>query len=65
MPAEVAESFHLTLGQVYAALSYYYDHKAVVDASIAAAEQHHHALAARYPRGWKPEDGEPAPWDKE
>lgn len=31
-PEELSESFRLTLGQVYAVLAYYYDHKADVDA---------------------------------
>jgi hypothetical protein len=30
---------HLTLGQVYAALSYYYDHKPVIDADIESGER--------------------------
>jgi uncharacterized protein (DUF433 family) len=30
---------HLTLGQVYAALSYYYDHQAPIDADIEAGER--------------------------
>lgn len=32
---EIASDYELTLAQVYAALSYYYDHKADIDASIA------------------------------
>lgn len=62
-PAEVAECYQLTLGQVYAALSYYYDHKEQVDTAIAEAEGRHHEMAARYPQGWRPADGTPAPWD--
>ena len=31
---EIAEDYRLTLPQVYAALAYYYDHKAESDASI-------------------------------
>ena len=30
-PGEIAHSFHLTLSQVYSALSYYYDHKDEID----------------------------------
>jgi uncharacterized protein (DUF433 family) len=33
-PEEIASDYKLTLAQVYAALSYYYDHKAKIDASI-------------------------------
>jgi uncharacterized protein (DUF433 family) len=33
-PEEIADDFHLSLSQVYAALSYYYDHKAEIDATI-------------------------------
>jgi uncharacterized protein (DUF433 family) len=33
-PEEIASDYKLTLAQVYAALSYYYDHKAEIDASI-------------------------------
>lgn len=31
---EIASDYNLSLGQVYAALSYYYDHKAAIDTSI-------------------------------
>jgi uncharacterized protein (DUF433 family) len=35
-PAEILDSYEfLTLGQIHAALAYYYDHKAEVDAEIA------------------------------
>ncbi|MBI5958661.1 MAG: DUF433 domain-containing protein [Chloroflexi bacterium] len=33
-PEEIAENHNLTLPQVYAALAYYYDHKAEIDANI-------------------------------
>lgn len=33
-PEEIAAEYALTLPQVYAALAYYYDHKAQVDATI-------------------------------
>jgi uncharacterized protein (DUF433 family) len=35
---------HLTLGQVYAALGYYYDHKAEIDADIEEGERTAEAL---------------------
>lgn len=34
-PQEIATEFHLTLGEIYAALAYYYDHKQEMDAQIA------------------------------
>lgn len=34
-PQEIADEFHLTLGEVYAALAYYYDHKQEMDEQIA------------------------------
>jgi uncharacterized protein (DUF433 family) len=33
-PDEISNSLNLTLAQVYAALSYYYDHKTLIDAEI-------------------------------
>ncbi|MEW6580731.1 MAG: DUF433 domain-containing protein [Chloroflexota bacterium] len=33
-PAEIAEAYALTLAQVHAALAYYYEHKAEIDADI-------------------------------
>jgi uncharacterized protein (DUF433 family) len=41
-----AQMPHLSLGQVYAALSYYYDHKETIDADIDAGEQRAEALRA-------------------
>jgi len=41
-PEEIADDYRLTLPQVYAALAYYYEHKAEIDASI----QERSALAA-------------------
>lgn len=35
-PDEIASNYRLSLSQVYAALSYYYDHKAEIDEQIAA-----------------------------
>ena len=39
---EIATEYHLTLGEIYAALSYYHDHRDEIEASIRADE----ALAA-------------------
>ena len=47
-PDALAVNFKLNLGQVYAALAYYYDHKSEVDALQAEAnkaQDHLHALA--------------------
>ena len=33
-PAEIAEAYALSLAQVHAALAYYYEHKAEIDADI-------------------------------
>ncbi|MCA9915944.1 MAG: DUF433 domain-containing protein, partial [Anaerolineae bacterium] len=33
-PEELATNFNLNLGQVYAALAYYYQHKSVLDAQL-------------------------------
>src|SRR5215831_13466328 len=35
-PERIAEEFDLTLGQIYAGLSYYYDHKIEIDQAIEA-----------------------------
>ena len=40
-PEEIAADLQLSLSQVYAALAYYYDHKAEIDATI----QRHRLLA--------------------
>ena len=37
-PDEIASGYGLTLGDVYAALAYYHDHRAEVDQSIASDE---------------------------
>lgn len=52
-PEEIAERFHLTLGDVHAALAYYYDHKEEIDRDIAATDLQAEEMARRYPRGWK------------
>lgn len=44
--AEVAERYDLTLGQVYAALSYYYDHLDEVETALARNEEDHHLAQA-------------------
>ena len=46
-PDEIATEYSLELGEVYAALAYYHDHRAEIDASIRAdeafmAELRHH-----------------------
>jgi uncharacterized protein (DUF433 family) len=51
-PADIADQFHLTLGEVYAALSYYYDHKAQMNRDIAASADRAEAMGNRYPQGW-------------
>lgn len=38
-PDEIASDYRLTLGQVYAALAYYYEHQAEMDAQIARQAQ--------------------------
>lgn len=42
---DIAESYALTLAEIYAALSYYYDHKA----EIQAIWDEHYQIAERYP----------------
>ncbi|MBZ0306000.1 MAG: DUF433 domain-containing protein [Anaerolineae bacterium] len=42
----IVENFPLTLGQIYAALSYYYDHQAEIDAAIRAEDEEFERLAA-------------------
>lgn len=51
-PAEIAEQFHLTLGEVHAALVYYYDHKDEIDRQITEAAQRAQEMAQGYPHGW-------------
>lgn len=43
---ELARDYGLTLGEVHAALAYYYDHREVIDAEIAREAAEHAALAA-------------------
>jgi uncharacterized protein (DUF433 family) len=54
-PAQIAEEFHLTLGEVYAALAYYYDHQEEMDQAIIDAAKRAEEMARRYPQGWSPE----------
>lgn len=56
-PESIAEEFGLTLGEIHAALSYYYDHKEEIDRSISESAQQAEELAKRYPRGWNPAMG--------
>lgn len=58
-PEDIADEFHLSLGEVYAALAYYYDHKAEVDAAIAASQQKAAEMAQHYPGGWNPARDQP------
>ena len=60
-PAEIAEQFHLTLGEVHSALAYCYDHKDEMDREIADAVQHAEEMARQYPHGWTPESEQDVP----
>ena len=51
-PRELANEFNLTLGEIYAALAYYYDHKDEIDRTIAASRQRAEDMALPYPKGW-------------
>jgi uncharacterized protein (DUF433 family) len=55
-PSDVAQTFHLTLGEVYSALAYYYDHQAEVDRDIRDTDQQAKEMAQRFPKGWRPEE---------
>ncbi len=46
-PEALAKNFHLTLGQIHAALSYYYDHQEQIDREIALENAWIKAEAAR------------------
>jgi uncharacterized protein (DUF433 family) len=47
---QIQEAYpHLSLGQIYAALAYYYDHQEQVDAEIAAAARYADELRAQNP----------------
>jgi uncharacterized protein (DUF433 family) len=47
-PQEIAERFHLTLGEVYAALAYYYDHKDEIDRDIVETDRHAAEMGERH-----------------
>lgn len=46
---EIATDYDLTLGDVYAALAYYFDHRADIDESIRADEEFARELKKRTP----------------
>ncbi len=46
---EIASEYDLTLADVYAALAYYFDHRAEIDRSIAEGEAFVEALRERIP----------------
>lgn len=46
---EVAAEYDLTLSEVYAAMSFYYDNKAAIDESIQASETFADSLRPLYP----------------
>ncbi len=48
-PEYLVEQFDLTLGQVYAALSYYYDHRDEIDTAIEADRKAAHELTESAP----------------
>lgn len=54
---EIAEQYALSLGEVHAALAYYYDHKDEIDQSIAETDQRAEEMARRYPKGWRAQAG--------
>lgn len=54
VPSDIAERFHLNLGEVHAALAYYYHHKDEIDRSIAETDHKAAEMAERFPRGWPP-----------
>ena len=54
-PQQIADAFNLTLGEVHAALAYYYDHQLEIDRSITESDRRAQDLAAKYPQGWSAE----------
>lgn len=48
-PDEIATTYGLTLGEVYAALAYYHDHRAEIDESIASDESFAAELRSQLP----------------
>ncbi|HLJ80168.1 MAG TPA: DUF433 domain-containing protein [Ktedonobacterales bacterium] len=51
-PGEIAERFQLSLGDVYAALAYYHNHKDEIDQNIAETDRQAAEMAERFPHGW-------------
>lgn len=56
-PQDIADEFGLTLGEIHAALSYYFDHREEIDKRIEETARQAEDLAQRYPRGWNPAMG--------
>lgn len=56
-PEAIAEEFHLSLGEVHAALAYYYDHKDEIDRRIEEVDRLAQEMARTYPHGWSPAPG--------
>ena len=50
-PAQLAERFDLTLGQVHAALSYYYDHREAIDRQLQDSADYVEALISEQEAG--------------
>lgn len=48
-PDEIADHYGLSLPEVYAALTYYFDHREEVDASIRGSEEHVEEMRRRTP----------------
>lgn len=51
-PDQVADEFGLSLGEVHAALAYYYDHREEIDRDIAETDRRAEEMAKRYPHRW-------------
>jgi len=49
IPDEIATEYDLTLAEVYAALAYYFDHRAEIDQSIVESEAFVEALRQNTP----------------
>jgi hypothetical protein len=49
IPDEIATEYDLTLAEVYAALAYYFDHRAEIDQSITESEAFVEALRENTP----------------
>jgi uncharacterized protein (DUF433 family) len=65
-PEDIAQMYQLTLGEVHAALSYYYDHRVEIDREIVEEDeeirrlgQEDHSPAAERVRQARQERGEP------